>query len=81
MHDLQRYIPLIIFIGFALWVIVRSNKAQKTATERTKIILDSSQAHFGEAMNVSRQQLEIAKELLAETKALRKSIEEKRNGA
>ena len=57
MQEIERYIPLIVFVGFALWVILRSNKAQKTATERTKGILDSSRVHFSEAMDYGSMQI------------------------
>jgi hypothetical protein len=40
--------------------------------------LSESQNGFQEAIELSRQQLQVSKELLEETKALRKSIEEQK---
>ena len=80
-HDL---FPLVWFIlpGFVLmaWVIIRGwrwEKNQQAAIKRGKLASETAAKDYEEAMSVSREQLQVSKELLAEIKALREDFNKK----
>jgi hypothetical protein len=83
-HLLVPIILMSAFVAFWAWSIARSRRWEKyqgEAANRSKAILDAAESdrgRFSEVMAVSREQLQVAKELLAEIKALREDL--RRNG-
>jgi hypothetical protein len=80
MHDLMPYIFIVIFLAFVIWSVIRGRrweKYQAEAARRAKTIMEaasSDRERFAEVMSVSREHLEVTKELLSEIKALRNDL-------
>jgi hypothetical protein len=83
-HQLVPIILISVFVAFWAWSIARSRRWEKyqgEAANRSKAILDAAESdrgRFSEVITVSREQLQVTKELLAEIKALREDL--RRNG-
>jgi len=83
-HQLVPIILISAFVAFWAWSIARSRRWEKyqgEAANRSKAILEAAESdrgRFSEVMAVSREQLQVARELLAEIKALREDL--RRNG-
>lgn len=77
-------ILIFAFVVFWIWSITCSRRwesYQGEAANRSKAILqaaESDRRRFSEIMAISREQLQVAKELLAEIKGLREDL--RRNG-
>ena len=76
-HDILSSLFFAILFFFMILMLVRSSKVQKAAAMRTKALQDHSQKNVDAAMERSLEQLEVTKELLTETKALRIAVEKK----
>lgn len=76
-NEIERFAFLVVFVGFIIWIIVRSNNAQKAAAKRLQILREQENSHFQQAMESSARQTDALNEILAEMKAIRKAIESK----
>ncbi|MEY2563356.1 MAG: hypothetical protein QOH88_1549 [Verrucomicrobiota bacterium] len=79
-HQLIPILLISAFVAFWVWSIARSRRWEKyqgEAANRSKAILEAAErdrGRFSEVMALSREQLQVAKELLAEIKALREDL-------
>jgi hypothetical protein len=68
------------FLAFAAWLVVRGRRWEKyqgEAAKRSKAIIEATsqdRERFNEVMSISREQLQVTKELLAEVKGLRDDL-------
>ena len=79
-HDLMPYIFLGVFFAFVVWSVLRGRRWEKyqgEAARRAKTLMEaasSDRGRFDEVMSVSREHLQVTKELLSEIKALRNDL-------
>jgi hypothetical protein len=75
-------IPLLFFLGailvFLAWSVFRNRRWENyrdEATTRAKTAASEGQQRFEEAISISREQLQLSKELLNEIKGLRDDLQ------
>jgi hypothetical protein len=79
-HDLTPFVFIGLFLVFLAWSVVRGRRWEKyqgEAATRAKTIIDASSSdrdRLNEAISISREQLEVEKQLLSEIKGLRDDL-------
>ena len=79
-HDLMPYIFLGAFVVFIAWSVIRARRwesYQGEAARRAKALMEAASSDRGrldEVMSVSREHLQVTKDLLTEIKALRNDL-------
>jgi hypothetical protein len=74
-HDKIALVWIAVSVLLILLMIFRSVKAQKGANKRLQNIREHSDVKFEEAIDVSKKQLQVMEQILAELKTLRISSE------
>lgn len=84
MHDIIPFLFLTAFLIFITWSVVRAReweRRQADAARRSKALFESASSDRGkldESLSLSREHLQVTKELLVEIKALRADLKKDR---
>jgi hypothetical protein len=84
-HSLVPILLITVGLGYLAWSIARSRRWEKyqgEAATRAKTIIEASshdRERLGEAILISREQLQVEKELLSELKGLRDDLKKRTN--
>jgi hypothetical protein len=79
------FLFIAVFLAFTAWSVVRGRRWEKhqgEAANRAKAIIEATsqdRERFSEVMSISREQLQVTKELLSEIKGLRNDLKKNVN--
>lgn len=79
-HELIPYLFVAVFVAFVAWSVIRGRRWEKyqgEAARRAKAMMErvsSDEGRLDEVMAVSREHLQVTKDLLSEIKALRSDL-------